>query len=649
MKHFTFLKSLLLLCALVVGSNGAWADETTISVGSSSLTWTADGNDYKATSGDFNLRYEKGTYTNSISGGIQSAELRLYSGTNFVISSTNTITKIVYNVADGSGKNYSVSALSTADGNLTNGTWTGSATSVSASLSAQNRIKSVTITYTAGAKTDPTITFNDGNVRVGKTLDLSTLFDSDSEGAVTYSITEGGSYATLSGSTLTGTAVGSVTVKAEQAAAGSYNAGEASATITVQEALTLSSIAITTAPTKTTYTEGETFDATGMVVTATYSDSSTDDVTAQCTWIPSGALTTADDKITVSYTENATTKTAEQAITVNEYVQPNPVTIQMTNSLFGEEVHTTGKSTQELTFVGTQDGVTVTYYVPNDSYYYFNTSNTRPYDTCTLDYAAPAGYAITKIDFTSDGSNWNTATPSIGTMTGTKQWEGFAPNVTFSWATSGTRIKTVVVTLANTAPVSIAATKEWITFCCAAPLDFSSAIDGLEGAYTITGHSSGATTLTATKMAGTVMAGTGLLLHAATVDTENAQVIVIPVAESGTEQTNNMLVGVTTGTTVNPTESTNTNLGLKNGSFVPYSAAGTLAAGKAYLQIPTADMPASGAKLTIIFDDGETTSIDLNAIDNLNTNGQMYNLAGQKVSKSYKGIVIMNGRKFINK
>ena len=30
-------------------------------------------------------------------------------------------------------------------------------------------------------------------------------------------------------------------------------------------------------------------------------------------------------------------------------------------------------------------------------------------------------------------------------------------------------------------------------------------------------------------------------------------------------------------------------------------------------------------------------------------NGAIYNLAGQKVGKDYKGIVIQNGRKFIQK
>ena len=35
--------------------------------------------------------------------------------------------------------------------------------------------------------------------------------------------------------------------------------------------------------------------------------------------------------------------------------------------------------------------------------------------------------------------------------------------------------------------------------------------------------------------------------------------------------------------------------------------------------------------------------------DAINSNAQMYNLSGQKVDKSYKGIVIQNGRKFMNK
>ena len=86
---------------------------------------------------------------------------------------------------------------------------------------------------TGGDPVDPTITFNNGSVDAGYTLDLSTLFTSNSTGAVTYSITEGDSYASIDGSVLTGVAAGSVTVQASQVATASYNAAIASSTITV--------------------------------------------------------------------------------------------------------------------------------------------------------------------------------------------------------------------------------------------------------------------------------------------------------------------------------------------------------------------------------------------------------------------------------
>lgn len=79
---------------------------------------------------------------------------------------------------------------------------------------------------------------------------------------------------------------------------------------------TLTGIAVTTPPTKTTYTAGENFDPAGMVVTATYSNGETAAVTGY-TYSPNGALTTSNTEITISYTEGVVTKTATQTITVN--------------------------------------------------------------------------------------------------------------------------------------------------------------------------------------------------------------------------------------------------------------------------------------------------------------------------------------------
>ena len=45
----------------------------------------------------------------------------------------------------------------------------------------------------------------------------------------------------------------------------------------------------------------------------------------------------------------------------------------------------------------------------------------------------------------------------------------------------------------------------------------------------------------------------------------------------------------------------------------------------------------------------EATGIEAVKAAGVQFEGKMYNLAGQVVNKAYKGMVIMNGRKFVNK
>ena len=56
---------------------------------------------------------------------------------------------------------------------------------------------------------------------------------------------------------------------------------------------------------------------------------------------------------------------------------------------------------------------------------------------------------------------------------------------------------------------------------------------------------------------------------------------------------------------------------------------------------------ASAAKYSICFDDEATGIHTIEAASA--ANGAMYNLAGQRVDKAYKGIVIVNGKKYLNK
>ena len=92
---------------------------------------------------------------------------------------------------------------------------------------------------------------------------------------------------------------------------------------------TLDSIAVTTAPTKTTYTAGENFNPAGMVVTATYSDTSTAAVTSY-TVTDGNNLVAGTTSVTISYTEGSVTKTCTQAITVNAVTPPAPTEYTIT-------------------------------------------------------------------------------------------------------------------------------------------------------------------------------------------------------------------------------------------------------------------------------------------------------------------------------
>lgn len=103
----------------------------------------------------------------------------------------------------------------------------------------------------------------------------------------------------------------------------------------------LKSIAISGEATKTTYTEGEVFDPTGLVVTATYEDESTEVVTSRVEWTfnpETLTLGTTEVNVTATYGEKTAGKTV--AVTVaevqkynvtwnvngNDYTEGNPTT-----------------------------------------------------------------------------------------------------------------------------------------------------------------------------------------------------------------------------------------------------------------------------------------------------------------------------------
>ena len=147
---------------------------------------------------------------------------------------------------------------------------------------------------------------------------------------------------------------------------------------------TLSSIAVKTAPTKVSYSAGEDFDATGLVITLTYSDASTEDVAYKDNedsfeFDPIDNLQTSNVSVTISYGG----KTCSQPITVSAAVVTS-ISAEVKNSKTFYVGETITKSDITVT---TNTGVDVT--------------NSATFSDYTFTYAdAASGGTITDKTFT---------------------------------------------------------------------------------------------------------------------------------------------------------------------------------------------------------------------------------------------------------
>ena len=664
------LKSILLLCALVVGTSSSWATEVTYTVNTRTQVTVSDGTAPTGSSASFLNTYNPSSAAPAqmTGGNSQTLTLSGYNGYNI----TNITLSMKSNKSSGSGKlsystdggttfTYIVGSSTTTVG-FNNAAWNGSWSTSFVDVSKDVNIKcslsnliikieatanslfceSYSLTYSAfDATTDPTITFNNGSVNVGQTLNLSTLFTSNSDAPAVYSITTGGDKASLDGSTLTGVAVGSVTVQASQARSGIYRAATETATITVSAAKELSSIAITTPPTKTTYEPGELFDPTGMVVTATYSDASTDDVTVSCTYSPDVALTLSDDEITVSYTEGGVTKTATQAITVTDCVE-------LPFAWAG------GSSSNLTAIIGITASGLGSDYADNDTnrpyLVKFDTNNDfiliktdgQP-GRVEVDVKMLGGGNTSKITVqgSSDGSSFHdvevlTISGSQNDVLNLKTTKAFAATDRYVKLlfTKGSNVGVGPISIAEYADVVLVPSKTYTTLTSAYALDFTSVSSNLK-AYIATEVSGGAVQMTQVNK---VPANTGLVLKATT----PGSAVNVPILVGNADNVSgNKMAGSATETTA-ITE--NGGYILSNGVFQP-ATAGTLAAGKAYLNIAV-----SARELELSFDENDVTAIsELTTTNCTNNTNEYFDLQGRKVAQPTKGLYIVNGRKVIIK
>ena len=192
-----------------------------------------------------------------------------------------------------------------------------------------------------------------------------------------------------------------------------------------------------------------------------------------------------------------------------------------------------------------------------------------------------------------------------------------------------TSLPTVEVTISDS---------KYLSFCYGSKLDFS---ESDVKAYKASVDGEGKVTLTKVDV---VPAGEGVVLYCETPDTYS-----IPVTtKDASDVTGNEMVGVLVRTQVvwNPTTGIY-NYILQQGQFNK-ATDGYLKPNRAYLST-SYDVTPSGAKaLSVVFAEDETDGI--RSIENSRIeNSDYYNLAGQKVGADYKGIVIVNGKKYMRK
>ena len=171
--------------------------------------------------------------------------------------------------------------------------------------------------------------------------------------------------------------------------------------------------------------------------------------------------------------------------------------------------------------------------------------------------------------------------------------------------------------------------------------------EGLTAHYCKT-YNSEAGTVSVANIDGAVPANTGVLLRG----TPGETYTLTGTNSEAATVTDNALVAVTEETSIAQESGDYVNFGLSGGVFKKVNVAGgTVKANRAYLHILKSSLP-TGAKSIALAWDGETTGIanlNVDANDNFDANAPMYNLAGQRVGKSYKGIVVVNGKKVLIK
>ena len=660
MKKTTLLKSMLLLCALVVGSGSLWAQGDKSAVYTSNVTLSATGGtkatastvvinstDYNAmklgsngNSGSFKVTFPVGTKyihlhaaawngknSNTLSfTGITTDNITLTPNTGISgTSSTYTFATDGTNSSPNSTNHYKVITLTTALASATEVTLTCSERCVIWGVNSEAESSTFNVTYNANGATSGTVPVDDTDYNKDATV---TVLGNTGSLAKTY-CTFGGWNTKADGTGTNYSAGNTFSITSNTTLYAKWNDTRSSA-----------GLAWSAASADVTYGADNVFPTLTNThdVTVTYSSSNQAAATINET---TGVITLKDytGSTTISAIFAGDDDYLPQTVTYTLNVSKAPFSVKDgifdfveaadAGEDYGSGVTTTSTSSEYVTTNKTWVAGNVTMVTSKESgsgYRWWSADGTlRFYNGSKATFSVPSGYVITKIVTT--GASFDSASPTgLSGFT----WTGASNEVELS-VTATRNIKTITVTY-TTENQSITPAKQYTTLTSAYNLNFTG-IEGLK-AYIATSVSDKKVQMTQVNK---VPAGTGLVLKATT---PNSPVDVPVFDGTGAEDmTGNQMVGSATTTTA---IAENGGYILKDGVFQP-ATAGTLAAGKAYLAIAV-----SAHALELDFGNGNVTSI--NKVEAAKQNaGVYYNLAGQRVAQPTKGLYIVNGKKVVLK
>ena len=434
---------------------------------------------------------------------------------------------------------------------------------------------------------------------------------------------------------------------------------------------TLESIAISGTPTKTIYNEGESFDPAGLTVIGTYGDKSTKEITDGITWSFNPEILIVGTT-SISVTATVLGKTSEaylvnglivkvstsKTLSFNFKTHPTGWPTGKTNAAAGNYTYNLNGTDYSFSMTKNGDGIYLAGTSPSSGYLLIASGNK---------FGLPAiqGYKLTKVvGQLNDNGNPSTAsvvavvddneTVSGGTgqtwstmgaeytynLTGTEQ------NTSYYLSVSNKNCQMINLTLTyEKVPQTKNVTISEVGYATAC-LPFNAMITSENAtAYYVTGTSGTALTKVEAEV---IPAGKGVLLKSD--NGREATVTFTESTETADAATDNMMIGSLTGETFSGGAtyyilSTGENgIGFYwDASTNDEGASAYCAAGKAVLAVPAS----AGIKSFFSLDD-ETTSIQ-SLTPALSEGERIYNLNGQVVGKDYKGIVIVNGKKMLNK